>query len=454
MNGSNDINRLSSLLPRGGGGLITMKKEAAPDVNDAGGSGGGKKRSLLGLDRPHNRDGNNDDDDRRIRRLPPPQQQQHQHQRAYRRHDNTPSHPGGVDRAAITRAEERRERDKHWRTDKNNCGRNERGQHMQQHGRRDEDYFNGHRRDVNVTPSTHASRTPHRGSTSIDVRDRRRSQQQQQQNRHQSTHPSSSSASASSSWEIETPLPIRRNADDVEDSAMASRRYSTSSSSSMQRTSGVNSNRIAHGDNSYDDDPFDEMHGDLGRRQPPDQITENDDDNNEFDRRFYLAEDDEFAQGGSGGDVVDQSRLLFESDKTRAREAEMLRRHAAAGGLVARQQGKQPKQETMRQARQSALDKDQQTWEENRLLSSGAALRSEVELDFNGDEDDRCIQLLVHQIQPPFLRDGRAKFSVIRESVPTVRDATSDFARMARDGSVSIEMNCIQLYGSIAFAFS
>ena len=453
MNGSNDINRLSSLLPQGGGGLIAMKKEAAPDVNDAGGSGGGKKRSLLGLDRPHNRYGNNDDNDRRIRRLPPPQQQQHQHQRAYRRHDDTPSHPGGVDRAAIVRAEERRKRDKHWRTDKNNGGRNEGGQHMQQHGRRDEDYYSGHPHDVNVTPSTHASRTPsmsrfddrdnQRGSTSIDGRDQRWSQQQeQQQNRHQSTHPSSSSAKASSSWEIETPQPIRRNADDVEDRAM--RRYSSSSSSSMQRTSGVNSNRITHGDNSYDDDPFDEMHGDLGRRLPPDQITENDDDDNEFDRRFYLAEDDEFAHGGDGGgDVVDQSRFLFESDKTRAREAEMFRRHAAAGGLVARQQGKQPRQETMRQARQSALDKDQRTWEENRLLSSGAALRSEVELDFNGDEDDRRIQLLVHQIQPPFLRDGRAKFSVIRESVPTVRDATSDFARMARDGSVSIEMHRI-----------
>ena len=111
----------------------------------------------------------------------------------------------------------------------------------------------------------------------------------------------------------------------------------------MQRTSGINSNRIAHGDNSLDDDPFDEMHGDLGRRLPPDQITEND--NNEFDRRFYLAKDDKFAQGGDGsGDVVDQSRFLFESDKTCACEAEMLRCHAVAGGLVARQQGKQPRQ--------------------------------------------------------------------------------------------------------------
>ena len=40
---------------------------------------------------------------------------------------------GGVDRAAIIRAEEKRERDKHWRTEKNNGGCNDGGQHIQQH---------------------------------------------------------------------------------------------------------------------------------------------------------------------------------------------------------------------------------------------------------------------------------------------------------------------------------
>jgi pre-mRNA-splicing factor ATP-dependent RNA helicase DHX38/PRP16 len=60
-------------------------------------------------------------------------------------------------------------------------------------------------------------------------------------------------------------------------------------------------------------------------------------------------------------------------------------------------------------------------------------------LDFNNENDDTRVQLLVHQIQPPFLRDGRAAFSVVREAVPTVRDATSDFARMAREGSVTLQ---------------
>jgi pre-mRNA-splicing factor ATP-dependent RNA helicase DHX38/PRP16 len=198
------------------------------------------------------------------------------------------------------------------------------------------------------------------------------------------------------------------------------------------------------GAGAYDDDPFDEVHGDLGTRhaarsRSTRQGAEGDngeEDDDEFDRRFYLADDDEYPQGGEGGGGgggKDHGRFLFESDRTRAREAEVLRRREAAGG------GGDDRRQTMRQARQSTLDKDQRTWEENRLLSSGAAMRSEVDLDFNGDDDDKRVQLLVHQIQPPFLRDGRAKFSVVRAAVPTVRDATSDFARMAREGSVTLQ---------------
>lgn len=45
--------------------------------------------------------------------------------------------------------------------------------------------------------------------------------------------------------------------------------------------------------------------------------------------------------------------------------------------------------------------------------------------------------LLVHQVKPPFL-DGRVSFSDIREAVPTVKDSSSDFAKMAREGSVTL----------------
>ena len=65
--------------------------------------------------------------------------------------------------------------------------------------------------------------------------------------------------------------------------------------------------------------------------------------------------------------------------------------------------------ETMRHARQYALDRDQRTWEENRLLSSGAVMRTEVDLDFNG---------------------GKARFLVIREAVDCpVRNGNRGYVR-------------------------
>lgn len=221
--------------------------------------------------------------------------------------------------------------------------------------------------------------------------------------------------------------------DDVEDRAMASLRSSSTQAApdGGRRYQSGGTPRGGVDGGGGDDDPFDELHRDLGAHRaarPPGRTEDDEEDDDEFDRRFYLADDDTGVDDG-GGDVGTEHSRLFESERTRAREAEASRRREAAGG------GRQ----TMRQARQSALDKDQRTWEENRLLSSGAAMRSEIDLDFNGDDDDKRVQLLVHQIQPPFLRDGRAKFSVIREAVPTVRDATSDFARMAREGSVTLQ---------------
>jgi hypothetical protein len=52
-------------------------------------------------------------------------------------------------------------------------------------------------------------------------------------------------------------------------------------------------------------------------------------------------------------------------------------------------------------------------------------------------EDDARVTLLVHQVRPPFL-DGRVSFSNIREAVATVKDASSDFAKMAREGSATL----------------
>ena len=532
---TNDINRLSSLLPSGiQGGLISNKKKS-PSSSNNGGDDNKRGKSLLGLDRPyqtnnksstshHHRDNTRGGDSTRSNNA----QQQERRKNYRRQYEETPSHPGGVNRDVVRRADERnKDREKQrWRSgDHNNnmsSGRGndddryydnrERGRssssgsrrhdeddrHANKRSRRDDDrdynnrgggnrYYNNNdgrsssrRRDDhnnNVTPSTHASssttqRTPsmsrfndrnRRGDNNYNNDNNRgdsrkqwgqkyneSSQQQQNNNSSQSRR-----HDQSSSWEIETPQPIQRGGqDDVEDRVASLRsmrqqqsnntgQVTTNTTSSSRGSSYSSRNDISNAtprNNSYtqrQDDPFDELHQDLSTQRPPMKPSDIDNDDDEFDRQFYLADDDEYIPNSdtgtnantSGGDTT-HGRFIFESERTRAREAEMQKRREAGGHHG--QQG------SMRQARQSALDKDQQTWEENRLLSSGAAVHSELDLDFNNENDTR-VQLLVHQIQPPFLRDGRASFSVIREAVPTVRDATSDFARMARDGSVTLQ---------------
>ncbi|KAL9186185.1 hypothetical protein ACHAXT_005423 [Thalassiosira profunda] len=486
--GGDDIHRLGSLLPSNvKGGLISKKK---PPADGSAGEGGRGKKSLLGLDRPpkSGRDGSGGGRD------------DGGGGRNYRRHEETPSHPGGVDRNAVRRADERREREKRWRRDEGERGRGDRerkggrdegrggrydddGERRGKRSRRDEGQMRppsssrdrefdrdrgggrSYRDHPNVTPSTQASsqRAPSlsRFNERSDVRDngdrgdrrrqwgrrgededRRRSgwnptprsgpQSDRERRGNSQRHPSSSS------WEAETPRPIQRGgADDAEDRVASLRSLrqqgtGTFTTASSRRSDPSGATPRFGQQPPPDDDPFDELHADFAARRPVRPAEADGDD--EFDRQFYLADDDEFLPNADAQTAANEKngahgRFLFESDRTRAREAEMQRkREAGHHGQVG----------SLREARRSALDKDQQAWEENRLLSSGAATRHAVDLDFANEMDTR-VQLLVHQIQPPFLREGRASFSVVREAVPTVRDATSDFARMAREGSATLQ---------------
>ena len=163
------------------------------------------------------------------------------------------------------------------------------------------------------------------------------------------------------------------------------------------------------------------------------------DEDDDFDRQFYLADDDKAyvpdSHPSGAGDAAasnDMGRFLFDSAKSRKREAEMeAKRQRGEGGAKGARVGPG-------QARRSALADDQDAWEENRLLSSGAAVRGEVDVTGGADEDESRVTLLVHQVRPPFLEGERASFSAIRDAVPTVRDATSDFAKMAREGSETL----------------
>ena len=160
------------------------------------------------------------------------------------------------------------------------------------------------------------------------------------------------------------------------------------------------------------DDLFNEAHADLGARRRPWPPGEMDADDAEFDRQFHLAGNDEYlpdAERASSNDAsgnAARGRFIFESARTRTQEEEMELRRAAGHPYGGTRSGGE--------ARKSALDRDKRMWEESRLFAWSAAVRSEVDLEF-GNDDDARVQLLVHQIRPPFLQEGRgASFSTVQ----------------------------------------
>lgn len=84
-------------------------------------------------------------------------------------------------------------------------------------------------------------------------------------------------------------------------------------------------------------------------------------------------------------------------------------------------------------AQQRQINKDNELWERNRMLTSGVVHSVDFNEDFDEESLDR-VHLLVHNVVPPFL-DGRIVFTKQPEPVIPVRDPTSDMALVARKGS-------------------
>ncbi|KAJ5758014.1 uncharacterized protein N7511_006708 [Penicillium nucicola] len=85
-----------------------------------------------------------------------------------------------------------------------------------------------------------------------------------------------------------------------------------------------------------------------------------------------------------------------------------------------------------------AKRKDIDTWETNRMLTSGVAQRRDHEGDFMPeDEEATRVHLLVHDLRPPFL-DGRTIFTKQLEPISAVRDPQSDMAVFSRKGSKAV----------------
>lgn len=90
-------------------------------------------------------------------------------------------------------------------------------------------------------------------------------------------------------------------------------------------------------------------------------------------------------------------------------------------------------------AQQRQINKDNELWERNRMLTSGVVQSVDVDEDFD-EESEARVHLLVHNIVPPFL-DGRIVFTKQPEPVIPVKDPSSDMALVARKGS-----NLVRIY--------
>ncbi|KFX98132.1 hypothetical protein O988_04511 [Pseudogymnoascus sp. VKM F-3808] len=85
-------------------------------------------------------------------------------------------------------------------------------------------------------------------------------------------------------------------------------------------------------------------------------------------------------------------------------------------------------------ARAAQKQRDVDAWETNRMLTSGVAQRRDFGDDFEDDEEQTRVHLLIHDLRPPFL-DGRTVFTKQVDPVPAIRDNQSDMAVFSRKGS-------------------
>ncbi|RWR73931.1 pre-mRNA-splicing factor ATP-dependent RNA helicase DEAH7 [Cinnamomum micranthum f. kanehirae] len=139
------------------------------------------------------------------------------------------------------------------------------------------------------------------------------------------------------------------------------------------------------------------------------------------DRAWYDREE------GSTMLDADSSSLFLGGDTSFPKEAELAKRLTRKDGTPM----------TLSQSKKlSQLTADNAQWEDRQLLRSGAVRGTEVQTEFD-DEDERKVILLVHDTKPPFL-DGRVVFTKQAEPIMPLKDATSDMAIIARKGSVLV----------------
>jgi pre-mRNA-splicing factor ATP-dependent RNA helicase DHX38/PRP16 len=145
---------------------------------------------------------------------------------------------------------------------------------------------------------------------------------------------------------------------------------------------------------------------------PPPPITE---DEREVDRSWY---DEATEEGGARDEDAGGGEAGFLGDSKTFQAKEEEHRKQAVKKVSARTLARQD---------------DNNRWEENRMMNSGA-VRNLLAGDVSLEEDEGKVQVLVHDMRPPFL-DGRVVFTTQTAMVSVVRDPTSDLAILAKQGS-------------------
>ncbi|KAF9595698.1 hypothetical protein IFM89_003440 [Coptis chinensis] len=217
---------------------------------------------------------------------------------------------------------------------------------------------------------------------------------------------------SASSWDYASPSPVPIRA-----------------SGSSVRSSSSRLNRRTHqlnfsGENSNHDSEDNRMDRDSFVKEEDPEITETMRLEMEYnsDRAWYDRE-----EGNSAFDTDTSSFYLGDEVSLKKKEAEIAKRLVRKDGTPM----------TLAQSKKlSQRTKDNADWEDRQLLRSGAVRGTEVQTEFD-DEDERKVILLVHDTKPPFL-DGRVVFTKQAEPIMPLKDPTSDMAIISRKGSVLV----------------
>ncbi|MCL7047927.1 hypothetical protein MKW94_003126, partial [Papaver nudicaule] len=134
----------------------------------------------------------------------------------------------------------------------------------------------------------------------------------------------------------------------------------------------------------------------------------------------------------------DEANTLFDGDSSSAflgDEASFRKKKAEVVKKLVRRDGTLM---TLAQSKKlSQMTDDYAQWEDHQLLRSGAVRGTEVQTEFE-NEDERRVILLIHDTKPPFL-DGRVVFTKQADHIVPLKDPASDMAIISCKGSALID---------------